>query len=154
VQIEPVQRIPRYRMLLEEARKHTPAEMAADCLALDKVRAKQTLFFRFVFVCFEPVSSLSWQKRTSFLRYPVCFRFASSSFRARFSSLSGQNRRSSFRNSGANSTENGRPVVCFPFRFKRCTQAIEEIGNVRENGIFEPFIYKNEHFAKTGSGQT
>jgi|EP01046_Picozoa_sp_COSAG06_P016479 hypothetical protein len=25
---------------------------------------------------------------------------------------------------------------------------------VRENGIFEPFIYKNEHFAKTGSGQT
>jgi len=23
-----------------------------------------------------------------------------------------------------------------------------------ENGIFEPFIYKNEHFAKTGSGQT
>ena len=26
--------------------------------------------------------------------------------------------------------------------------------HVRENGIFEPFIYKNEHFAKTGSGQT
>jgi hypothetical protein len=25
---------------------------------------------------------------------------------------------------------------------------------VRENGIFEPFIYKNDHFAKTGSGQT
>jgi hypothetical protein len=25
---------------------------------------------------------------------------------------------------------------------------------VRENGIFEPFIYKNEDFAKTGSGQT
>jgi hypothetical protein len=23
-----------------------------------------------------------------------------------------------------------------------------------ENGIFEPFTYKNEHFAKTGSGQT
>jgi hypothetical protein len=23
-----------------------------------------------------------------------------------------------------------------------------------ENGIFEPFIYKNEHFTKTGSGQT
>jgi hypothetical protein len=23
-----------------------------------------------------------------------------------------------------------------------------------KNGIFEPFIYKNEHFAKTGSGQT
>jgi hypothetical protein len=23
-----------------------------------------------------------------------------------------------------------------------------------ENGIFEPFIYKNDHFAKTGSGQT
>jgi hypothetical protein len=23
-----------------------------------------------------------------------------------------------------------------------------------KNGIFEPFIYKNDHFAKTGSGQT
>jgi hypothetical protein len=23
-----------------------------------------------------------------------------------------------------------------------------------ENGIFEPFIYQNDHFAKTGSGQT
>jgi hypothetical protein len=23
-----------------------------------------------------------------------------------------------------------------------------------ETGIFEPFIYKNDHFAKTGSGQT
>ena len=23
-----------------------------------------------------------------------------------------------------------------------------------ENGIFAPFIYKNDHFAKTGSGQT
>jgi hypothetical protein len=26
-------------------------------------------------------------------------------------------------------------------------------GQLR-NGIFEPFIYKNDHFAKTGSGQT
>ena len=34
--IEPVQRIPRYRLLLEEARKHTPEEMHADCAALDK----------------------------------------------------------------------------------------------------------------------
>ena len=34
--IEPVQRIPRYRLLLEEARKHTPVEMHADCAALDK----------------------------------------------------------------------------------------------------------------------
>lgn len=34
--IEPVQRIPRYRLLLEEARKHTPEEMHADCTALDK----------------------------------------------------------------------------------------------------------------------
>lgn len=33
--IEPVQRIPRYRMLLEEARKHTPEEMTADVVALD-----------------------------------------------------------------------------------------------------------------------
>jgi hypothetical protein len=23
-----------------------------------------------------------------------------------------------------------------------------------ENGIFEPFIYKNDHLTKTGSGQT
>jgi hypothetical protein len=23
-----------------------------------------------------------------------------------------------------------------------------------ENGIFAPFLYKNDHFAKTGSGQT
>ena len=23
-----------------------------------------------------------------------------------------------------------------------------------QNGIFEPFVYQNEHFAKTGSGQT
>ena len=27
-------------------------------------------------------------------------------------------------------------------------------GAVRENGLFEPFIYKNAHFTKTGSGQT
>ena len=26
--------------------------------------------------------------------------------------------------------------------------------SVRKNGIFEPFIYNNEHFTKTGSGQT
>jgi hypothetical protein len=25
---------------------------------------------------------------------------------------------------------------------------------VSKNGLFEPFIYKNEHFTKTGSGQT
>jgi hypothetical protein len=25
---------------------------------------------------------------------------------------------------------------------------------VCENGLFEPFAYKNEHFTKTGSGQT
>ena len=24
---------------------------------------------------------------------------------------------------------------------------------VSKNGLFEPFVYKNEHFAKTGSGQ-
>jgi hypothetical protein len=28
------------------------------------------------------------------------------------------------------------------------------LHKVRENGIFAPFIYENEHFAKTGSGQT
>jgi hypothetical protein len=30
----------------------------------------------------------------------------------------------------------------------------QALCEVRENGIFAPFIYKNEHFAKTGSGQT
>jgi hypothetical protein len=25
---------------------------------------------------------------------------------------------------------------------------------LQKNGIFEPFMYKNDHFAKTGSGQT
>jgi hypothetical protein len=25
---------------------------------------------------------------------------------------------------------------------------------VSKSGLFEPFIYKNEHFTKTGSGQT
>jgi hypothetical protein len=25
---------------------------------------------------------------------------------------------------------------------------------VSKNGLFEPFMYKNEHFTKTGSGQT
>ena len=29
-----------------------------------------------------------------------------------------------------------------------------EDGSVRKIGIFEPCIYKNDHFAKTGSGQT
>jgi hypothetical protein len=28
------------------------------------------------------------------------------------------------------------------------------LHKVRENGIFAPFIYENEHFTKTGSGQT
>jgi WD40 repeat protein len=27
-------------------------------------------------------------------------------------------------------------------------------GQVRKTPLFAPFIYKNEHFAKTGSGQT
>jgi hypothetical protein len=33
-------------------------------------------------------------------------------------------------------------------------RTVEARCKVRENGIFAPFIYKNEHFAKTGSGQT
>jgi pimeloyl-ACP methyl ester carboxylesterase len=34
-------------------------------------------------------------------------------------------------------------------------EALVQRGGVgTKNGIFEPFIYKNEHFAKTGSGQT
>ena len=33
--------------------------------------------------------------------------------------------------------------------------AIERPVVLRQNGIFEPFIYyKNDHFTKTGSGQT
>jgi hypothetical protein len=33
---------------------------------------------------------------------------------------------------------------------------IEILGptSVSKNGLFEPFIYKNDHFTKTGSGQT
>jgi hypothetical protein len=27
-------------------------------------------------------------------------------------------------------------------------------GQVRKTPLFAPFIYKNEHFAKTGAGQT
>jgi hypothetical protein len=30
----------------------------------------------------------------------------------------------------------------------------DPIENVMQNGIFEPFIFKNDHFAKTCSGQT
>jgi hypothetical protein len=33
-----------------------------------------------------------------------------------------------------------------------CTR-LEELS-VRENSLLKPFIYKNDHFAKTGSGQT
>jgi hypothetical protein len=29
-----------------------------------------------------------------------------------------------------------------------------EVQLPAENGFFEPFVYKNDHFAKTGSGQT
>jgi hypothetical protein len=28
------------------------------------------------------------------------------------------------------------------------------LTGLRKNGIFEPFVYKNDHFTKTGSGQT
>eukprot|EP01046_Picozoa_sp_COSAG06_P063245 COSAG06_NODE_14606_length_1143_cov_9.099617_1_plen_60_part_00 len=34
------------------------------------------------------------------------------------------------------------------------TAAPQASPGADQNGIFEPFIYKNEHFAKTGSGQT
>ena len=40
-----------------------------------------------------------------------------------------------------------------PQHRRRCYRS-REPQMVRENGIFAPFIYKNEHFAKTGSGQT
>ena len=32
--------------------------------------------------------------------------------------------------------------------------ALQRIQKVSKNGLFEPFLYKNEHFTKTGSGQT
>jgi hypothetical protein len=31
---------------------------------------------------------------------------------------------------------------------------LRHVPTPAKNGIFEPFIYKNDHFAKTGSGQT
>jgi hypothetical protein len=33
-------------------------------------------------------------------------------------------------------------------------EAFPWVGSVSQNGLFEPFIHKNEHFDKTGSGQT
>jgi hypothetical protein len=36
-------------------------------------------------------------------------------------------------------------ILFLPFR---------PIQSAAKNGIVEPFIYKNDHFAKTGSGQT
>ena len=36
----------------------------------------------------------------------------------------------------------------------RCKHLHRVADHLRENGSFEPFIYKNDHFAKTGSGQT
>ena len=38
--IEPVQRIPRYKMLMEEIRRHTPAHMVEDVAALDETCAE------------------------------------------------------------------------------------------------------------------
>jgi hypothetical protein len=32
--------------------------------------------------------------------------------------------------------------------------AVPAKGTPAKTGIFEPFLYKNDHFAKTGSGQT
>jgi hypothetical protein len=31
---------------------------------------------------------------------------------------------------------------------------MDQGDEVSKNGLFEPFMHKNEHFAKTGSGQT
>ena len=38
-------------------------------------------------------------------------------------------------------------------RAKRCHFLLQEEILVSKNGLFEPFISKNEHFTKTGSGQ-
>jgi hypothetical protein len=38
--------------------------------------------------------------------------------------------------------------------FRSRSNGEEEAHTPAENGIFEPFIYQNDHFAKTGSGQT
>jgi hypothetical protein len=34
------------------------------------------------------------------------------------------------------------------------TREVVSVSWVSKNGLFEPFMYKNEHFTKTGSGQT
>ena len=33
-------------------------------------------------------------------------------------------------------------------------KGLSELAKVRENGLFKHFIYLNDHFATTGSGQT
>jgi hypothetical protein len=51
------------------------------------------------------------------------------------------------------------PTVCdcrrSLYRFYHDTLEGQQLnGAPAKNGIFEPFIFKNDHFAKTGSGQT
>jgi hypothetical protein len=38
--------------------------------------------------------------------------------------------------------------------FRRVTPVEDVLQMTLKNGLFEIFIYKNEHFTKTGSGQT
>jgi hypothetical protein len=48
-------------------------------------------------------------------------------------------------------------ICVFPHRHKPLPQRWSNVSTApppAENGILEPFKYKNEHFAKTGSGQT
>ena len=42
----------------------------------------------------------------------------------------------------------------FRFLQPRRILLLLRLGHPAENGFFEPFIYKDDHFAKTGSGQT
>jgi hypothetical protein len=45
-----------------------------------------------------------------------------------------------------------RDAFCYSALGQFCTR-LEELS-VRENSLLKPFIYKNDHFTKTGSGQT
>jgi hypothetical protein len=47
-----------------------------------------------------------------------------------------------------------RPLDLKKLQAELAEEASHAVKEVSKNGPFEPFIYKNEHFTKTGSGQT
>jgi hypothetical protein len=43
---------------------------------------------------------------------------------------------------------------CCPASMATTTLGVGEVASVSKNGLFEPFYIQNDHFTKTGSGQT